>query len=415
MATIFNTGDTGSSSVWVAALQSLIDSGQTLLNSTEDFRINQLVEFNNKLTAINARRSRSLKIKGANIAALFNIVDFTTIDQTQTNATVRVDATTATLKERSNPSDLVAQQVNFTSSSGDVETLDVTDNQYRVNSSTSPVGTFDIVLNASFNVSVIVFDILSQASTPTIVVSLSNDGIIYTPAYSSSVSGYRVTAWFNSIPANRMRVAITPAMPDALGGTEYSFGFSDLASRSTAFNLKSTLVSLPVSFNPVSAQVALITDSDPNLLFYLLLSTDTNPGTFVLVNPLQPVATPGVTLVNNNEVHPTITTGLLPSLNTNYVLSTVQVVETTGGISKPMTVVSNLSYSDPYTTLSNEYIGLNSGSMVLVNGSKTINTARTFNISYLTAVPVTATLKVIFSTSSQATTPFFRGATLEEI
>lgn len=418
MANVFNNGDPGSKAVWSKALNTLVTNGQTQLDSILNLENTELIELNNQLVAVNSRRARTSRLLPISTVADFSVKDFLTVDQTKTTGTVRIDAGTATLKERAVPSSLLASQVIFSANAGSIQTLDTNQNQYRVTNNSVPTGQFDVTLNGSFNISVLVFDILAYASAPQVQVSLTTDGITFTDATSISLTGYRVTAWFNNAAASKIRVKITPALPDSLYGTQYSFGFSDLSARATSFDLRSLIVSMPITFNPNSQQLQLSGVSDPNIAYFLSLSTTSTPGTSIQTSVGTPVDIPGVASANQTGLTPNGTTGILSAtLPSTYLQSSLQVIETTGGANTPMIVVPGLSYSDSnYTHLTREYIGVNGTSMVLVNSSRTLSTSRTFKAIYLTVQsPITAVLQVLLSTTSQATTPFFTGATLEEI
>ena len=45
------------------------------------------------------------------------------------------------------------------------------------------------------------------------------------------MNGYRLTAWFTPMEMRYITLAITPAAPDTLGGTSYTFGLTDLRTR----------------------------------------------------------------------------------------------------------------------------------------------------------------------------------------
>jgi hypothetical protein len=72
-------------------------------------------------------------------------------------------------------------------------------------------------------------------------------------------------------------VVITPAQPDNLGGTTYTFGITDLSGASVDYNLVSDLCFEPIPFPVQSAQVQLVADAGSGLTYYLALSDGTSP------------------------------------------------------------------------------------------------------------------------------------------
>lgn len=66
-------------------------------------------------------------------------------------------------------------------------------------------------------------------SNPTIVVYGSADGVNLVQASQVSLNGYRVNAWFPSKNIRYLQIRITPAMPDTLGGSTYTFGITSVS------------------------------------------------------------------------------------------------------------------------------------------------------------------------------------------
>ena len=96
-------------------------------------------------------------------------------------------------------------------------------------------------------------------------VAASPDGTTFTQANQVSMNGYRLTAWFTPMEMRYITLAITPAAPDTLGGTSYTFGLTDFAGTETEFELVSELVTAPISFTPASLQLKLVAPSDPKI------------------------------------------------------------------------------------------------------------------------------------------------------
>ena len=92
-------------------------------------------------------------------------------------------------------------------------------------------------------------------SNPSIRVFASPDGVNQIEASKVSQNGYVVNAWFSQQQTKYLRIQITPNMPDTLGGTTYSFGITNLSASLIDYFLYSELVTKPVAFSPVSAQV----------------------------------------------------------------------------------------------------------------------------------------------------------------
>lgn len=78
-------------------------------------------------------------------------------------------------------------------------------------------------------------------------------------------------------------MVITPAQPDNLGGSTYTFGITDLSGASVDYNLVSDLCFAPIAFPVQSAQVQLVADTGSGLTYYLALSDGTDPGTAQVV------------------------------------------------------------------------------------------------------------------------------------
>ena len=85
-------------------------------------------------------------------------------------------------------------------------------------------------------------------------------------------------------------MVITPAQPDNLGGTTYTFGITDLSGASVDYNLVSDLCFEPIAFPVQSAQVQLVADTGSGLTYYLAIydGTSPTPAATVVVQGLGP-------------------------------------------------------------------------------------------------------------------------------
>lgn len=106
-----------------------------------------------------------------------------------------------------------------------------------------------------------------MASSPSISVSVSTNGLTWVPATTTSLSGYRLNVWLPNTPTKYIQVVVTPSHPDNLGGSTYTFGITDLSGTSVDYNLVSDLFFEPISFPVQSAQVRLVAAADPGLTY----------------------------------------------------------------------------------------------------------------------------------------------------
>jgi hypothetical protein len=101
--------------------------------------------------------------------------------------------------------------------------------------------------------------------------------------------------------------------------------------------------------------------------------------------------------------------------------STVSVIETTIGFTGITRIAPGLSPHDPnLDNLQDEYVVIVPTStgynIQLLNAERRHNPPRTFNVSYVYGPPlVNFQLKVRLTTSDDATTPLFTGASLDEM
>ena len=211
--------------------------------------------------------------------------DLCDIDQGKTTATMRADTAAATLRERREPSQVLVRSTSFTASSGTVEAIDSGSTLFSVYSPTGiPTGTFNLTLASLVNVSLLTIDIAAMASSPSITVSVSSNGLTRTPASSVVLNGYRLNAWIPQTPAKYIQLVVTPTHPDNLGGSTYTFGITDLSGTSVSYNLVSDVFFEPITFPVQSASVQLVASDAPGLTYYLTLEGGTDsPTTSVVI------------------------------------------------------------------------------------------------------------------------------------
>ena len=225
----FQLGETGSASKLMTAFNAIWSQGESILASLTNYRNLSLVDFNQKLEALNSRLQQANRIQAPYTAVSFVTTDFLNIDQTLTSATVRADSQAVTLKERSTSTNAVIQTQGFSTSDGTAQSISTDNSLYRVQvtDGSIPTGVFNLQLIAALDMTVLTFDLAAMPPTPVFAVSASPDGITFTPALRVSMNGYRLTAWFPPMEMLYITLAITPAAPDTLGGNSFTFGPTD--------------------------------------------------------------------------------------------------------------------------------------------------------------------------------------------
>jgi hypothetical protein len=175
---------------------------------------------------------------------------------------------------------------------------------------------------------VLTFDLAAMPPTPGFVVSASPDGTTFTQATQVSVNGYRLTAWFPPMEMLYISLAITPAAPDTLGGSSYTFGLTDFAGVETEFQLMSELVTLPIMFSPVGSLVSLVAPQAAGLLYFLSF----NGGTWQEYVNGSAVTLPGTSSSSTSSV--TMNSGgvLSIELPLNVYEASIQVIDQATGL-----------------------------------------------------------------------------------
>jgi hypothetical protein len=170
------------------------ESPKAALDDIKTTRGNTLFRFEQGLSALNARRQRAARVNAPDIACRFLVSDMLDIDQSETSATIRADASAVSLKERSRSSKASIRSLTFSSNTGTIEQFN---KMYRVHTDDgqTPVGTFQIELVDYVDISLLVFDIVTLPSDPGIRVFASTNGIDKIAALDISRSGYRVNSW----------------------------------------------------------------------------------------------------------------------------------------------------------------------------------------------------------------------------
>lgn len=419
MADLFQVGQEASASALKAALEELRSIGESALTLIEQKRINTLVDFDRRLSAMNSRQQRSNRTASPHVAANFAVSDLLTVDQGNSSASVRIDSQSASLRERRSPADAFVSNTRFSSDTGTVESLDLSLSLFRVHTDDGsiPTGTFTLDLQTALNITLLVFDIASMPSDPTIKVQASTNGVSFVDAQQVSRNGYRLNAWLPPMEVKSIRLILTPSHPDELSGSVFTFGLTDFHASSMEFHLQSSLVSLPVTFVPETQNVKLDAPAVDGLTYFLSLS----PNPLVEVPLGTNIQIPGTSLVTASGVAMD-STGLLSHVfPANAYVNTLKVtqdgVDDVTGIANPqITVVPGLLPSDSRVAqLVNKYIGVNGANLNYIRDDISRDTGKTFSFSYVTGPSsVTASLKVVLSTSDRASTPVFRGAKLLE-
>lgn len=295
MGDLYADGQTGSRSAFLSALTKLQATGQGILDDLAAVRQTTIAEFEQGLTALNGRHQRANRLLSADLAGQFVVSDFLDIDQTLTSATVRADSQAVTLRQRKTAPPAVIDSQTFTSSAGSVEKFGNLYQVYLPNDSV-PTGTFQIKFAAAADLSLLVFDLLLTPSNPAIVVQVSPDGVYYTPAVKITRNGARVSAYLPPGEIRFLTIAITPSMPDNIGGYTYTFGLQGFYPYQVAFHLESQLTSKAVTVYPQSAGLTTSFAGDDEMTAFVSL----DGLTFTSVLPGSVLPVPGAVSVSGD-------------------------------------------------------------------------------------------------------------------
>lgn len=403
--TEFVDGSQGSASALFENLSSIQATGQAVLDSIESAQTSVLLDLEQSLQVLNSRQQRASRLTSSDVVCRFLVSDFESIDQTRSSATIRIDSQSVSLRERAQPADVNIRKQIFTTTSGTVQQIG---NYFQVNvpDGSTPTGSFNLELAGAVSLTMIVFDIVSLAGQPGIQVFVSSDGVVYIQAEQVAVDGYRVNAWFSTQGVKYIRIQITPAHPDNLGGTTFTFGLTDFYASAVEFHLVSDLVTSPIKAIPLSNQLQFQADDDPGLEYYLSFDNVT----FQRVIPGQIINVPGATAVSVQGVAIDSGGGLVHTVVPGLYYQTVQI---TGANGVPYRFAPNV---DPSLVPQNPYISYWFQRFYLLPFNAGTESGLTFNVSYTSGPPALyVTLHVRLSTKNSSTTPVFHGATLQNV
>lgn len=415
----FTDGTEGSASQVSAAFTTLRTQGQTSINACVVLRENTLLLFQNALSALNGKRVRANRVPTVGVSARFVASDLQDINQAITTASLRCDANAIALKERATPGEAAISSISFAASEGTIQALQVPSTSssgdlgalYRVATpdGSTPVGTFSISLLAPIGVSLILFDMMDMPSDPTITVSISTNGITYTPSVNINRNGYRVGAWFPAgTEAQYIQIAITPALPDTLNGSVFTFGLTDFHVFTIQYHLLSNVYTSQIEITPIGAQLLFQAPTVPGIIYFLSLAG--NPA--IEVSPGELIDIPGTVVVTNQNYGLVDTNKLNFTLPADAYLPSLMITNAASG-----DVVRIAPGLDPSTTgLTNQYFTLDGSGIMYLIDYVSEDAGSTYYVSYVTGpATIIASLQVQLSTSDLNTTPLYTGAELIEV
>lgn len=408
---LFIDGQESSASALMANMQAMIDIGQQIVDTMQELQTSSLEQIQRDLSRLQGYGCQVLRAPQSGIAAAFLVSDFLNTDQTRTNATVRADSASVTLRERKNPGTVLANTITFSSNSGTVEQFGPF---YRVSASAPPIGTFDIKLAEPTDISFLIIDFAPTPSIPNISVKVSQNGLTYTSALQITTSGYRASVWITPQEVQYIQVVFSPTHPDTLGGSTYTFGINDFYAYSVEFQLQSDWYSLPLVITPTSAAWVFNAPDAAGLTYFLSLDGGT---TWQEVIPGQQIPVPGATRVS--------VTATLPSYSINDGVGLLNEILPVGTI--PSTVLITFNGAEiplapglplEIAGLTNTYI-VPEGLQLYILPVTTADYGNQYQLSYVyipADIPaIQAILHVQLNTEDKANTPVFTGATLENV
>jgi len=421
MADIFEDGQQSSASTLTTAMQVMVTTGQQVVDTMEELRTSSLLQVQRDLTRLKGFSTQALRAPQPKVAAYFLVSDFEDTDQTRTNATVRVDSASVTLRERKNPGNVIAQSTTFSSNSGTVLQFGP---YYQVTANVPPVGTFQIQLEEPADISFLIIDFAPTPSTPNITVQVSQNGITYNDATQITTSGYRASVWVTPQEVLYVRITFSPTHPDTLGGDTYTFGINDFYAYQVEFQLQSDWFSRAIAITPTAASWLFKAPSAEGLLYFLSLDGGI---TWQEVSPGQKIPVPGAIHVGVVANLPATWAsapneqGILDQiLPAGYIPSTLQLTNSSG---ETVPIAPGLELGA--AGLTNQYVVPQSGNLYIQPVSTSIY-GSIYQLSYVYIPPVEtsvgpetllvqAILHVQLDTEDKASTPVFTGATLENI
>jgi hypothetical protein len=393
----------GSASALYQSLTDIRNTGQSVLDAIQQSQTSVLLDLQQSLEVLNARQQRASHLLNSDIVCRFLVSDFETIDQSQTSATVRIDSESASLRERAQPAEIVIRKQTFTTTTGTSQQFGGY-SQVNVPDGTIPTGSFNLELTDSIALTMVVFDIVSLAGAPGIEVLVSQDGVVYNAASQVSLDGYRVNAWFQTQSVKFVRIQITPAHPDNLGGTTFTFGLTDFNASAVEFHLLSDLITRPVKTMPSSSRLVFTADTTPGIQYFYSFDGTT----FLNILPGQEVAVPGATDAVVNSVTINSDGSLNHTVPSGLYYSTVQISDVDG---TPYRFAPEVN---PALTPTNSYITYWNNKFYLLPYDNATQSSLHFNVKYTTGPSsVQLILHVRISTSDSSLTPVFRGASFQ--
>lgn len=477
MTTRFTDGTPGSESQVAQAFTELRTQGQAAINQLVVMRENTLLLFNNALTSLNGKRVRTNRLAQIGVPGQFVTSDLQDINQPITTASLRCDSNGVSLRERAAPGEAIVNTVRFSASEGTIQALQVPQTGasgnlgalYRVATAdgSTPTGTFDIQLLDAVSISLLIFDMMDTPSSATVQAFTSQNGINFIPSQSITRNGYRLAAWFQPMEGSYLRIVVTPALPDILGGSVFTFGLTDLHAFDVQYHLRSDVYTNQIEIEPRSANLLFQTNTVPGLNYFLSLAG--NPP--VELFPGSTIPVPGASVVTQTGVALTAPTGhpawasahsyMLGDqiIDSNGNLQTVTVAGTSGGAHPIWNIVGGITIDnasvhwketasslliytlpgDAYLStltitdhvsgvevrlapgltplaigLTNQYFTIDSsGNIFLILYNHAVDQTRTFDVSFTQGPDIiTAMLQVELTTSDLNTTPIYNGAAL---
>ena len=376
-----------------------------------------------QVEALNIRTSVVNRLLGPNTLVNFVTSDFLDVDQIQTSTTINASSGCVSLREKTQPEIIGEASITFNPSIGVAQSISNVYSIYTVTSPNSiPTGIFSIVLNNNSLLNTINFELTAISSNPNIEISVSLDGATYTPVENYCLSGYNLTAHFDTKLIKYILLKITPSIPDNLSGNTYTFGLISVKTYVTEYEYSSVFITKPVSFYPSSASVKFMSSGSSNLN-YLSFSNSTNlyevkSGDTIRVPETTKFLNTAELINGGNYFNPIV----LYSNNIIYP-KTLNIIDNTTG--KKIPLLFGLSPADiNLSSLANPYIsvimysisGVNTYSLLYINNSYTGTPAKTFSISYDSGPQkLNVVLKTILSTTNNTLTPIFSGAVLNEV
>jgi hypothetical protein len=406
---LYADGQTGSRSALLSALTKLQATGQGILDDLATVRQTTIAEFEQGLTALNGRHQRANRVLAADLAGQFVVSDFLDIDQTLTSATVRADSQAVTLRQRKTAPPALIDNQTFTSSAGSVEKFGNLYQVYLPNDSV-PTGTFQIKFAATVDLSLLVFDLLLTPSNPAISVQVSPDGVYYTSATKVTRNGARVSAYLPPVEIRFLTIAITPSMPDNIGGYTYTFGLQGFYPYQVAFHLESQLTSKPVTVYPQSAGIATNFAGDDDLTAFVSLDgltfTNVLPGS-VLPVPGAVQVTGAASVGANGLMTWAVGTGTASALPVNVYPQSLTVLDKDN---VPVPIAAGLNPADA-THVTKPVVCWFNNTLTYRPYTGTISDP--FTVSYVYGPSsLQAYLRVQLVSRDRASTPVFKGMTL---